>query len=161
MRTDIPSKSLEIHAHHNKEHKVIYNSLLHTRLSPVQQQKSSIQHTNTLLKIKEPLTIQHFRQFGHFFSARHPKIHSQVSRSFSGTRQPLPGSCFQPSEPSRVCAAQSALQSMGFFPAFLSSSLVLEKCRQPKKPLLTERGEGCTVCRTWWRFWEAPEETTH
>ena len=36
----------------------------------------------------------------------------------------------------------SLFQSMGSFPSFFSSSLHLEKCLHPKKPLLTESGEG-------------------
>lgn len=50
-----------------------------------------------------------------------------------------------------------ALQSISCFPDFFRNSFVLEKCLQPKKPLCTERGEGCAVCRTWCRFCKKPE----
>lgn len=46
---------------------------------------------------------------------------------------------------------------MGDFPDFFSSSLVFEKCLQPKNPRWAERGEGCTACSTWWCFWKQIE----
>lgn len=46
---------------------------------------------------------------------------------------------------------------MGDFPDFLSSSLAFEKCLHPKNPRWADRGEGCTACRTWWRFYKPRE----
>lgn len=43
---------------------------------------------------------------------------------------------------------------MGHFPDFSSSSLAFEKCLQPKNPRWADKGEGCTACKTWWRFYK-------
>ena len=45
----------------------------------------------------------------------------------------------------------SRFQSIGTFPACSSSSLHLEKCLQPRKPLWAERGLGWVEWRMWWR----------
>lgn len=41
---------------------------------------------------------------------------------------------------------------MGCTPLAIKKSLVFEKCLHPKKPLYADKGEGCALSKTRWRF---------
>src|SRR5579864_6513942 len=45
-------------------------------------------------------------------------------------------------------AASGNAQSIGLRPRLSRNAFVFEKCRQPKKPLCADNGEGCGALRT-------------